>query len=184
MNNQSVSADWYTPAMYIEAARRVMGHIDLDPASCTLANETVGAASFYTKEENGLTLPWRGNVWLNPPFGRENGSGKSIIGMFVSKLIEEYEAGNIDQAIILLPVQTNAKWFWPLEDFTLCTSRKRVHFNRLVDGVLKKNSRDSHMLGTLFVYMGPHKDFFAEVFSQFGPVYRNIAPSPLEEKRA
>jgi len=36
--------DWHSPAQVIEAARTVMGGINLDPASCEAANEIVRAA--------------------------------------------------------------------------------------------------------------------------------------------
>ena len=50
----SKTNEWYTPAKYIEAARKVMGGIDLDPATCELANKTVKATKYHTKENNGL----------------------------------------------------------------------------------------------------------------------------------
>ena len=43
----------YTPE-YIEAARIVLGSIDLDPASSDIANQLVRAKKYYTIADNGL----------------------------------------------------------------------------------------------------------------------------------
>lgn len=92
------SSEWYTPPKYIEAAREVMGGIDLDPASCATANQIVKATAYYTKEQNGLEQNWKGRVWLNPPYGRTvrmKATRKSTIGLFIEKLLQEYEHGNV-----------------------------------------------------------------------------------------
>jgi hypothetical protein len=62
---QSNSVEHYTPARYIESARKVLETIDLDPASCEEANKTVCALKFYDAQSNGLKNQWRGRVWLN-----------------------------------------------------------------------------------------------------------------------
>ncbi len=68
----SESNEWWTPEPYIEAARSVLGGIDLDPASCAQANETVQAARYCGVADDGLKQEWKGRVWLNPP-NRPNG---------------------------------------------------------------------------------------------------------------
>lgn len=58
--------EWLTPPEIIHA----LGEFDLDPCAPTHRPwET--AKHHYTKEDNGLILPWHGRVWLNPPYGRE-----------------------------------------------------------------------------------------------------------------
>ena len=57
----------YTPEYIIQLARKTMGKIDIDPASCKIANELlVKADKYFDKETNGLLQEWNGKVWLNP----------------------------------------------------------------------------------------------------------------------
>src|SRR5262249_14971473 len=46
-------SEWYTPPEYVEAARDVLGGIDLDPASNHLAQATVRATRYFTKQDDG-----------------------------------------------------------------------------------------------------------------------------------
>jgi hypothetical protein len=86
---------WFTPALYLDAARAVLGSIDCAPASCIQAQAKVQAKVFYSAEENKLKRRWQGKVWLNPPYTR------GVIDRFVEKLIVHYLAGEIPEAICL-----------------------------------------------------------------------------------
>jgi ParB family chromosome partitioning protein len=172
--------EWYTPACYIEAARRTMGGIDLDPASCAVANETVKARRYYTKEDDGLHLPWDlDRIWLNPPYGRViPGSISSNISyqkLFVEKLIREYERGTFKQAIaLLLGNACYNSYFKPLWKYPLCFHSGHIKFQR-IDG-----KRDSYGFGTIFAYLGDNQDAFAHEFGKFGHV---VCPWPALASR-
>src|SRR6516162_6897254 len=97
--------EWYTPPEYIDLARQVLGDIDLDPASCEFAQQTVKARNFYTKADNALTKPWHGRVWLNPPYGNP------VMSLFVDKLLEERNAKRVKAAILLSHNFTDTSWF-------------------------------------------------------------------------
>lgn len=61
------SDEWYTPPSLFE----VLGlTFDLDPAAPSGGVPWVPAARYFTKREDGLSQPWSGRVWLNPPYGR------------------------------------------------------------------------------------------------------------------
>lgn len=77
--HNSGNNEWYTPLPYVEAARAVMGTIDIDPASSDKANETVQAEHYYTIADNGLVRPWYGRVWLNPPYVARFTAGNTCV---------------------------------------------------------------------------------------------------------
>lgn len=55
---------WITPRHIIEA----LGPFDLDPCAAP-AQPWPCAAKQYTEAEDGLSKPWEGMVWPNPPYG-------------------------------------------------------------------------------------------------------------------
>lgn len=59
------SVEWYTPASLFD---RLGATFDLDPAA-SFGAAHVPARQFITKDEDGLSGPWAGHVWLNPPYG-------------------------------------------------------------------------------------------------------------------
>ena len=63
-NQDSGDTEYYTPAPIIEAARSIMGGIDIDPASSAKANEQVKAKKFFALEDDGLSQEWHGTVWI------------------------------------------------------------------------------------------------------------------------
>ena len=98
------SHEVYTPGEIADWARKCMGGIDLDPASCAMANCIVGAEHIWTQDDDGLRQPWWGRVWLNPPF---NGG---LLRRFARRLISEVEAGNVTSAVFLGPVVGGSTW--------------------------------------------------------------------------
>ena len=97
--------EWITPPHIIEAARRTMGEIDLDPASSAAAQRFVAAAKWYGEREDGLRRPWAGRVWLNPPYKT------MLVAAFLSRLLDHLESGKVTQAIVLTNNSTDTAWW-------------------------------------------------------------------------
>jgi hypothetical protein len=148
----------YTPAKYIEAARTVMGGIDLDPASNALAQKTVGAGEWHDESENGLLQEWSGAVFLNPPYAFPT------IGHFIDKLCVEVEAGNVSQAILLTNNNTDTKWWHRAARLAsaVCFTEGRINFYK-ADGSVTQPTN-----GQTFFYFGADPASFDKAFSDFG----------------
>ena len=97
----SISNEAYTPLEITESAKIVFGgEIDLDPASCAIAQESVGAKQFFAMEDDGTTQIWEcDNFFVNPPGGKEKGESNQFL--WFSKAEAEYLDGNAKQGIYL-----------------------------------------------------------------------------------
>ena len=164
-SNAHVSAnsgenEWYTPPEYIDAARRVMGSIDVDPATSATAQARIKAGVFYTIDDNGLDKEWRGNIWMNPPYAQP------LIGQFTEKLISEFATGNALQACVLVNNATDTRWLQAMLSVasSVCFPAGRVRF---LDA---KGNPGAPLQGQVLIYMGPNRAEFHEAFAGFGVV--------------
>ena len=158
VTNNSGNNEWYTPREYIEAARAVMGRIDLDPASCELANKTVQARHYFSVELDGLAHEWEGKVWMNPPYA------SGAIEPFTEKLVAHVSCGDIEEAIVLVNNATETRWFQDIamQANAVCLPKGRIKYYG-VDG-----EKNSPLQGQAFLYFGDNPESFFLHFSKFG----------------
>ncbi len=153
--------EWYTPQSYADRARRVMGGIDLDPASSAEANKVIKAESFFTRTDNGLKKKWSGRVWMNPPYSQP------AIAHFCEKLVNGYKAGDVNQAIVLVNNATETKWFQLLLGVAaaVCFPAGRIKF-------WSPGALAAPLQGQALIYCGTRKSAFCDEFSNYGKVCR------------
>jgi len=160
VSHNSGDNEWYTPAPFIKAAREAMGGIDVDPASCPLANETVEAAKYYTAEDDGLTRPWVGRVWLNPPYAQP------LIRQFCEGLVKRYQEGEVRAACVLVNNGTETAWGQALLSHAaaVCFPKSRIKFYS------PEGAKSSPLQGQLVAYFGDDAERFAKAFAELGEV--------------
>lgn len=159
------TSEWYTPKYLINSAMKVMGGIDLDPASCEVANETVGAVEFWGMYTipGSLARPWPGRVWMNPPYSGYAGQANE----WLAYMAGQYAAGNIWAGMALVQMstlyQTGAQQLGWMG--SICLLNHRVCFLD-ENGVEMKSPSQSHVV----FYVGRDHAKFADVFHQHGLV--------------
>ena len=167
VSQNSGENEWYTPAPYIEAAREVMGGIDLDPASTAEANEVVKAERYFTVADDGLKQEWRGRVWMNPPYGHP------LIGQFAAKVSAEFGAGRVSEAIVLVNNATETDWFNVIASgaSAVCFPQGRIRY--------WYPGRESltPLQGQAVLYLGANEDLFARHFRSFGSTWCSLVDS-------
>jgi hypothetical protein len=202
MQHQTLKVEHGSPIDVIEAARKVLGVIDLDPASSKLFNTVVKAGLYYTEKTDGLKQPWFGRVFLNPPgcpivpcpakcTKREEHThrGPSLAPLFWSKLIEEYTADRVASAIYvcfsLEQLQNFQSLKTPPTRFPFCIPRSRLPFLHEVDGRLVPQTSPTHANALIYLPPVATKTWvsgsdgvgsFVRVFQSFGEV---VVPNRL-----
>lgn len=175
--HSSESAEWYTPRHLVDAAREVMSGIELDPASCWEANETVRAGHIYTASDDGLRQTWVAwSLWLNPPYGKDD-DARSNQAVWLHKLLDSHRSGRVEQACALVNAMTGNRWFEPLWAHPICFLRGRVRFV----APREAGARNSPTHSSCVVYLGPHVARFAAIFGKLGVV---VLPSQVHQERA
>ena len=109
------SQTYLTPKFIIDA----LGPFDLDPCAASVRPWDCAAMN-YTETDDGLSKPWHGRVWLNPPFDRYQ------VSKWVNRLAEHGDG------ILLVHARTETDWFntiWKRAS-AIVFLRKRIHFCR------------------------------------------------------
>lgn len=110
--------EWLTPPWILAS----LGTFDLDPCAPVLRPWPT-ALHHFTVQDDGLSRPWHGRVWLNPPFGKESSK-------WLARLKDH---GN---GIALVAARTETRMFFDHvwgHASCICFLKSRPHFCR-VDG--------------------------------------------------
>ena len=109
----SATDNWSTPQDFFDKLNDEF-HFTLD----VCADETNHKCEhYYTKEIDGLSRPWVGTVWCNPPYGRK-------IGEWVQRAYLSSQIGSAT-VVMLLPARTDTRWF---HDYIYNKSNTEIRF--------------------------------------------------------
>lgn len=113
--------EWFTPLPLFRAWDRVF-HFTTDP--CADPTNRLGLKVYYTKKDDGLKCQWYGNVWCNPPYGKE--IGRWVVACWHWAKATRYSA------VMLIPARTDTSWFhdyiWNMPGVDVTFLRGRLKF--------------------------------------------------------
>jgi phage N-6-adenine-methyltransferase len=114
--------EWSTPQWLVNELAKEFGSFELDPAATA---ENAKAPAYFTVVDDGLSQPWRGRVWLNPPYG------KTATPRWLAKARSEVDSGNAQLVVCLVPARVEIAWWRQYEAdpavFTRVIGRIRWH---------------------------------------------------------
>lgn len=158
------SDSWFTPKLYIDLVKKVMGCIDLDPFSSKEANKLIEAKRYFDINFSAFENNWfdsesNPNVFMNPPYSR--GLIEKSVDYFL------FNKAHMNQAIVLVNNATETKWFQKLllQADMACFPSKRIAFENIDGKSVSGNTR-----GQAFLYYGRRKMLFKKTFEAIGVV--------------
>jgi len=89
---------WATPQKFFDHYNAIF-NFTLDVCA---TKENAKCLNFYSEYIDGLTQPWVGVCWMNPPYGRE-------IGAWMKKAYDSSLQGAT--VVCLVPSRTDTKWW-------------------------------------------------------------------------
>lgn len=133
VKNNSGNKEWYTPPYIIEMVNRIVGSVDLDPASSHEANKIVRAQRYFTLDDpdQAFREDWSGLVFMNPPYGQPD------IVNFTDRFLDQLRRCNIYGGITLTNNATETRWFQRLARASdaICFPARRIKY---LDTTLKE----------------------------------------------
>jgi len=149
--------DLCTPAPIIDRVVKWLGPIDLDP--CSNEWSLVGAAHTYSidRGEDGLSLPWFGRVWENPPYGRGH------LKRWAMCAARHSETG-MAEIISIVPTSTET------ESFAIRKSYADVRIDLSTRVKYGGGKHGSGMFGSTIFYSGQRPYLFAHAFADCGEI--------------
>ena len=158
--------DWNTPPKYTIPITEFFGRIDLDPCSNTTSLIQANTRFIYPSKD-GLVDEWKAStVFVNPPYGRSNGTS---LYDWLLKSVNEYEKYNFE-VIFLIPVATNTRHFKEIvfkEYDAICfLSDTRLKFYN--NGVEDKKGAP---MACCLCYKGHRRLEFKNKFDEYGMVF-------------
>ena len=137
-NKKASSDEWYTPKWIIDT----LGPFTLDPCSPKVRPFDT-AIRHYCKDDDGLTQPWRGRVWLNPPYSRE------LLERFVRKM-----ADHNNGIALLQNRQDNILW----QEVIFPSAASMIFMRHRVKFICPDGRKSEPFFGSCLVAWGENND--------------------------
>jgi hypothetical protein len=153
------SDEHLTPRYILDAVIECLGGIDLDPCSNSRTCPNVPAGCHYTRMDDGLSQPWDGRVFLNPPFGRD-------VERWFVKLAGEYCSGRTTAAIVVWKSATETRAWRVLTGVStrVCFPSRRIDFEG-------EGRRTGSTFSPAIFYVGRDGVRFSRAFDGIGEIW-------------